>query len=68
MKTKSCGCSVQSSKSAEDMIRDIINMISVMKKDEVEDVTTRIEPKAAKELTAMLEKLAKKVGDVCSCN
>ena len=58
----SCGEGI---KSAEDVIRDLINDIAVMKKEGVEGVTTKISEEAAKRLTAKLEKLVEKVGHVC---
>ena len=61
---ESC-CSPEATKSAEDLIRDLVNMISVMKEEEKEGVTTRVDPEAANELTAKLEELAKKVGEIC---
>ncbi len=64
---KVCGCSIKESKNAEDLIRDLINLISIYKKEEMQDVTTRIEPATAKELVKELEKIAKKIGDVCQC-
>ncbi len=58
-------CSVSGSRSAEDLIRDLVNLINVYKNEEMEDVTTRIDPATAKELVKKLEELAKKVGDIC---
>ena len=52
-------------KGAEDVIRDLINDIAVMKAEELEGVTTKISPDAAEILTAKLEQLAKKVGEIC---
>lgn len=56
---------VKGTKNAEDLIRDLINLITVYKKEEMQDVTTRIDPKTAKELVAKLEKIAKVVGLAC---
>ena len=67
-KTKVCGCSTVESMNAENMIRDMINIIHVRKGEEVEGVTTKIEPKTAKELVTKLKKLAEKVGKICVCN
>ncbi|MBI2112021.1 hypothetical protein HYT52_00595 [Candidatus Woesearchaeota archaeon] len=53
-----CGCET---KFAEDKIRDLITWVAVKKKEEVEGVSTCIEPKTAKELVKMLEGLAKEV-------
>ncbi len=50
----------------EDEIRDLINLISVWKGEEVQDVTTRIEPKTAKVLVSKLSKLARDVGEYCT--
>lgn len=58
-------CSISGSRSAEDLIRDLINLINVYKNEEAEDVTTRIDPATAKELAAKLEEIAKKVGTIC---
>lgn len=58
-------CSPEATKGAEDLIRDLINLISVKKEEEVEGVSTRIEPATADELIAKLEELAKAVGNVC---
>lgn len=60
-----CECSAEATKSAEDLIRDIVNLINVMKEEEVEGVTTKILPAAAEELVGKLEELAKKVGEIC---
>ena len=62
-----CCCSTEDVKSAEDMIRDIVNFISVKSNEEVEGATHRIEADTAEQLAAMLEELAKKVGDTCQC-
>jgi hypothetical protein len=56
----------EASKSAEDMVRDLVNMVNVMKEEEVEGVTTKVQPEAADELVAKLEELAKKVAEICS--
>lgn len=65
-KTSGCSCcSISGSRSAEDQIRDLVNLINVYKNEEMEDVTTRIDPATAKELVKKLEELAKKVGDIC---
>ncbi len=58
-------CSPEATKSAEDMVRDLVNMVNVMKEEEVEGVTTRVQPEAADELVAKLEELAKKVSEIC---
>lgn len=52
-------------KAVEDMIRDIINLVNVMKEEEiqVEGGATKISPEAADQLVAKLEELAKKVGE-----
>lgn len=63
-----CGCSPKGPKSAEDLIRDLINLVAVYREEEKEDVTTRIDPATAKELTKKLEELAKKIGSDCCCN
>ncbi len=60
-----CCCSPKDSVSAEDMIREIVNLIAVYKEEEMEDVTTRIDPDTAEILTAKLGELAKKVGEIC---
>ena len=52
---------IEKQKSAEDMIRDIINYINVKKLEEVEGATHKIEPDTAEELIKMLEELAKKI-------
>lgn len=63
---KECGCcSPEATKSAEDMVRDLVNMVNVMKEEEMEGVTTKIQPEAADELVAKLEELAKKVAEIC---
>lgn len=51
-------------KAAENMIRDIINEINVMKGEEieVEGGATRIQPEAAGQLVKRLKELAKIVG------
>ncbi len=64
----SCCCSPKSVKSAEDLVRDLINLVAVYQEEEKEDVTTRIDPVTAKELTKKLGELAKKVGSSCQCN
>ena len=58
-------CSEEGTKSAEDSIRDVVNLINVYKEEEKEGVTTRIDPATADELVAKLEELAKKVGGIC---
>lgn len=58
-------CSPEATKSAEDMVRDLVNMVNVMKEEEMEGVTTKIQPEAADELVAKLEELAKKVAEIC---
>jgi hypothetical protein len=60
-----CCCSNEESKSAEDLIRDLISLIAVYKEEEREGVTTRIGSDTAEILTAKLNEIAKKVGDVC---
>ena len=60
-----CGCSTDCTKSAEDLIRDLINLIAVYKEEEMQDVTTRIEVNTAEILSAKLEEIAKKVGKIC---
>ncbi|MBT4805467.1 hypothetical protein HON71_04815 [Candidatus Woesearchaeota archaeon] len=59
-------CSTDCTKSAEDMIRDLINLIAVYKEEEMQDVTTRIEVNTAEILSAKLEEIAKKVGEICN--
>lgn len=59
-------CSPGMTKTTEDSIRDLINWIHVMKEEEMQDVTTRIEPKTAKELVRKLEGLARRVGSICA--
>ena len=49
----------EETKSAEDMIRDVVNLINVKKTEEKVDAET------ADELLAKLEELAKKVGGIC---
>ena len=66
MSESGCSCSTEMSKSAEDMIRDLINLIAVYKKEEMQDVTTRIEVNTAEILSAKLEEIAKKVGEICN--
>ena len=60
-----CGCSSGCTKSAEDLVRDLINLIAVYKDEETQDVTTRIEANTAEILSAKLEEIAKKVGEIC---
>jgi len=62
-----CGCSLEETKSAEDMIRDIVNFINVKKLEEVEGATHRIEADTADQLEAKLKELAKKIGEICVC-
>ena len=62
---KECCCSEEATKSAEDMVRDLVNMVNVMKEEEVEGVTTKVQPEAADELVGKLEELAKKVAEIC---
>ena len=52
MSESNCGCSTDCTKSAEDMIRDLINLIAVYKEEEMQDVTTRIEVNTAEILSA----------------
>lgn len=42
-----------------EILRDVLNLIAVYKKEEMQDVTTRIDPDTADELTKKLEQLAK---------
>ena len=44
---------------ATELLRDLINLIAVYKKEEMQDVTTRIDPDTADELAKKLEQLAK---------
>ena len=44
---------------ATEILRDVLNLIAVYKKEEMQDVTTRIDPDTADELTKKLEQLAK---------
>jgi len=62
-----CACGIEETRNAEDMIRDLVNLINVYKEEEMQDVTTKIEPNTAAELVAKLEELAKKVGEICVC-
>lgn len=62
---KECCCSPEATKSAEDMVRDLVNAVNVMKEEEVEGVTTKIQPEAADELVGKLEELAKAVAGIC---
>lgn len=64
----SCSCSVKESMTTEDKIRELINLINVYKDEEMEDVTTRIDPATAKELVKKLEEIANEVGNICVCN
>ena len=45
-------------KDVENQIRELVNWAAVKKQEEVQDVTTRIEPQTAEELTAKLSALA----------
>ncbi|MFH1682811.1 MAG: hypothetical protein ABIA37_03360 [Candidatus Woesearchaeota archaeon] len=63
--TCECCCSTEETKSAEDMIKDIVTFVNVKKGEAVEGATNRIEADTATELLAMLEEVAKKVGDIC---
>lgn len=65
LKSHNCSCSSAGTKLAEDMVRDLINLISVYKEEEKEGVSTRIDPETAEELVKKLEKIAKKVGEIC---
>ena len=65
---KTCDCSIAGSKSAEDLIRDLINWVNVKKAEEFQDVTTLIDPATAEELVAKLNLLAQKVGEICKCD
>lgn len=49
---------------AENMIRDIINMVNVMKEEEVLGTSTKIQAGAAEQIVGKLEELAKLVGEV----
>ena len=60
-----CCCSNEDSKTAEDLVRDLINLVAVYKEEEKEGVTTRIDSDTAEILTAKLKEIAKKIGDVC---
>lgn len=44
---------------ATELLREVINLIAVYKKEEMQDVTTRIDPETADELIKKLEQLAK---------
>jgi len=44
---------------ATELLREVINLIAVYKKEEMQDVTTRIDPDTADELTKKLQLLAK---------
>jgi len=44
---------------ATEILRDVINLIAVYKEEEIQDVTTRIDPDTADELVKKLEQLAK---------
>ena len=44
---------------ATELLRDVINLIAVYKKEEMQDVTTRIDPDTADELVKKLEQLGK---------
>lgn len=58
-------CSLEGTKSAEDMVRDILNFVNVKKEEEVEGATHRIEEDTAAELVEKLEELAKKIAEIC---
>ena len=62
-----CGscCSPEDSKGAEELVKDLINLIEVYKKEGKEDVLTRIDKETAEELIEKLEELAVKIGGVC---
>jgi len=65
-KVERCGCcSLGQSKNTEDQIRDLINLVKVYSKEEIQDVTTRIDSDTADELIIRLRLLAKNVGKVC---
>ena len=64
--SEDCGYSTDCTKSAEDMIRDLVNLIAVYKEEEMQDVTTRIEVNTAEILSAKLEEIAQKVGEICN--
>ena len=55
---------VGAKKSAENAIRDLINLVEVRNLEEVEGATKKIENSAAKELKKKLRSLAKKVGRI----
>ncbi|MBI2125678.1 hypothetical protein HYU08_03935 [Candidatus Woesearchaeota archaeon] len=44
---------------ATELLREVLNLIAVYKKEAKRDVTTRIDPDTAEELTKKLEQLAK---------
>lgn len=52
-------------KQAENKIRDLINLISVMNQEEVEGGTKKIEDSAANELKEKLREIAEVVGAKC---
>ncbi len=54
-KTKKNGSTLK----ATELLRDVMNLIAVYKKEEMQDVTTRIDPDTADELAKKLEQLAK---------
>ena len=54
-KTKKNGSTLK----ATEILRDVLNLIAVYKKEAQRDVTTRIDPDTADELTEKLEQLAK---------
>jgi len=44
---------------AAELLREVMNLIAVYKKEEMQDVTTRIDPDTADELVKKLEQLAR---------
>ena len=44
---------------AAELLRDVLNLIAVYKEEEMQDVTTRIDPDTADELVKKLEQVAK---------
>ncbi|MBI2666736.1 hypothetical protein HYX13_03940 [Candidatus Woesearchaeota archaeon] len=51
-------------KDVENKIRDLVNWIAVKQLEEVQDVTSKIEPQTAKELSEKLSALAVLVGNL----
>ena len=53
-----CGCcSKEGSKGAEDLVRDLINLVAVYKEEEREGVTTRMDSDTAEILIAKLKEI-----------